>query len=124
MSVARRAGIPPPYVMDVWLAAAEHQRTKLASATFRIQTFSAFAKTDPYRDGTASTKVLIKPYTQGPAQTLAYRRICQKVRGSNPFGRTHTNCPMQEKPSGRWLSSCSVCSSRGAYHPARESSND
>ena len=27
MSVARRAGIPPFYVMDVWLAAAERQRT-------------------------------------------------------------------------------------------------
>ena len=25
--VARRAGIPPFYVMDVWLAAAERQRT-------------------------------------------------------------------------------------------------
>jgi len=75
MSVARRAGIPPSYVMDVWLAAAERRRTKLESATFPIQTFSAFAKTDLYRDGTASTKVLIKPYPQGPTQTLAYRRI-------------------------------------------------
>src|SRR4029450_2369710 len=27
MSVALRAGIPPFYVMDVWLAAPEHQRT-------------------------------------------------------------------------------------------------
>ena len=26
-NVARRAGIPPFYVMDVWLAAAERQRT-------------------------------------------------------------------------------------------------
>jgi len=86
--VARRAGIPPSYVMDVWLAAVEHQRTKLESATFPIQTFSAFAKTDPYRDGTASTKCLLKAYPQGPTQTLTYRRICQKVRGSNPFGRT------------------------------------
>jgi hypothetical protein len=79
--------------MDVWLAAVERQRTKLASATFRIQTLSAFAKTDLYRDGTASTKVLIKPYPQGPTQTLAYRRICQKVRGSNPFGRTQVAAP-------------------------------
>src|ERR1700752_5101123 len=28
MSVALRAGIPPFYVMDVWLAAAERQRTQ------------------------------------------------------------------------------------------------
>ena len=34
MSDARRAGIPPSYVMDVWLAAVERQRTKLESATF------------------------------------------------------------------------------------------
>ena len=38
MSVARRAGIRPSYVMDVWLAAAERRRTKLESATFPIQT--------------------------------------------------------------------------------------
>ena len=78
----------PSYVMDVWLAAVERQRTKLESATFPIQTFSAFAKTDPHRDGTASTKCLLKAYPQGPTQTLTYRRTCQKVRGSNPFGRT------------------------------------
>jgi len=65
MSVARRAGIPPSYVMDVWLAAAERQRTKLESATFPIQTFSAFAKTDPHRDGTTSAKGLVKPCPQG-----------------------------------------------------------
>ncbi|MFZ3306343.1 MAG: hypothetical protein WA227_22460, partial [Mycobacterium sp.] len=28
LSVALRAGIPPFYVMDVWLAAAERQRTR------------------------------------------------------------------------------------------------
>ena len=38
MSVARRAGIRPSYVIDVCLAAAERQRTKLESATFPIQT--------------------------------------------------------------------------------------
>jgi hypothetical protein len=40
------------------------------------------------RSSTASTKGLLKAYPQGPTQTLTYRRICQKVRGSNPFGRT------------------------------------
>jgi hypothetical protein len=28
------------------------------------------------------------PYPPGLAYTLRYGRICQKVRGSNPFGRT------------------------------------
>jgi hypothetical protein len=47
-----------------------------------------FARIDLYQDVTTRQKRLVKAHRDGLRETLRYRRLCQKVRGSNPFGRT------------------------------------